>query len=93
MRFVILLLAAGASFSLSATASSAEPRANTDRHSVDGIRMIDATKLTVAELMALANAERRNPGPLSCCDWSGGNCLDAHEFRKTSVTPVGFDPD
>lgn len=36
------------------------------------IEMIDETTLTVAELMALAAAERDAPTALSCCDWSIG---------------------
>ena len=36
------------------------------------IRMIDATTLSMADLMALAAAERDNPTPLSCCDWGAG---------------------
>ena len=41
---------------------------------VNGIRMIDATKLSVAELQALAAEERENAGAHSCCDWGGGGC-------------------
>ena len=41
---------------------------------VGGIRMIDATKLSVAEIQALAAAERENPTHVNCCDWSGGGC-------------------
>ena len=41
---------------------------------VDGIRMIDATKLSVAEIQALAAAEREHPTHVNCCDWSGGGC-------------------
>ncbi len=37
--------------------------------------MIDATKLSVAELMALAAAERAAPTRLSCCDWGGLGCV------------------
>ncbi len=36
--------------------------------------MIDATKLSVAELMALADAERQNAERHNCCDWGGGGC-------------------
>ena len=36
------------------------------------IRMIDAKGLSVADLMAMAAAERRQPTALSCCDWGGG---------------------
>jgi len=39
------------------------------------ITMIDATKLTVAELMALANQDRQAATLVDCCDWSGGGCL------------------
>ena len=38
------------------------------------IRMIDASELTVEELLALAAAERENAGPHSCCDWGGMGC-------------------
>ena len=41
---------------------------------VNGIRMIDATKLSVAEIQAMAAAERENPTHVNCCDWSGGGC-------------------
>lgn len=41
---------------------------------VNGIRMIDATKLSVAELQALAAAERETPTHVNCCDWGGGGC-------------------
>ena len=39
------------------------------------IKLIDATKLTVADLMALAAAERDAPTPLNCCDWGGLGCV------------------
>ena len=57
---------------------------------VKDITMIDATRLTVAELMALANAERQNPGPFSCCDWSGGNCMEAQEIFGTAKRATDF---
>lgn len=38
------------------------------------IEMIDATKLSVADLMAMAAAERDTPTPLNCCDWGGLGC-------------------
>jgi hypothetical protein len=41
---------------------------------INGIRMIDATKLSVAELQALAAEERENATFLNCCDWGGGGC-------------------
>ena len=41
---------------------------------INGIRMIDATKLSVAELQALAAAERENATHINCCDWGGGGC-------------------
>lgn len=41
---------------------------------IDGIRFIDASKLSVTELQALAAAERENPTHVNCCDWSGGGC-------------------
>ncbi|NNC60508.1 MAG: hypothetical protein HKO05_11025 [Erythrobacter sp.] len=37
-------------------------------------RMIDATGLTVQELMALALAEREAGAAHSCCDWGGLGC-------------------
>lgn len=40
------------------------------------IRMIDASKLTLEELMELARAERNDPTRLQCCDWGGGTCID-----------------
>jgi|AMFO01.1.fsa_nt_gi hypothetical protein len=43
--------------------------------------MIDATKLSVAELMALAAAERAAPTRLSCCDWGGLGCV-TREAKK-----------
>lgn len=36
------------------------------------ITMIDATRLTMEELLAMANVERQNPNDWSCCDWGGG---------------------
>ena len=39
------------------------------------ITMIDATTLTVEQLMAMAAAERDAPTPLSCCDWGGLGCV------------------
>ena len=41
---------------------------------VNGIRMIDAAKLSVAELQALAAAERENATHINCCDWGGIGC-------------------
>ena len=41
---------------------------------VNGIRTIDATKLSVAELLALAGAARESASHVNCCDWSGGGC-------------------
>lgn len=38
-------------------------------------QIIDATKLTVEELMALARAERERPTSFSCCDWGGLGCV------------------
>lgn len=40
----------------------------------EDITIIDATSLTLEELMALSRAERENPTRLQCCDW-GGSCL------------------
>ncbi len=39
---------------------------------ISAIRMIDASTLTMEELLAMANAERQNPNDWSCCDWGGG---------------------
>ncbi len=39
-----------------------------------GPKMIDATGLSVKELMALAAAERAAPDAMSCCDWGGLGC-------------------
>ena len=36
--------------------------------------MIDATTLTVAELMALAAEERESAQAHDCCDWGGLGC-------------------
>lgn len=44
---------------------------------VNGIRMIDATKLTVAELQAMAADERESATRVQCCDWGGGGCNPA----------------
>lgn len=41
---------------------------------INGIRMIDATKLSVTELQALAAAERENATHINCCDWGGSGC-------------------
>ena len=41
---------------------------------VNGIRLIDAKHLSVAELQARAAEERANAGAHSCCDWGGGGC-------------------
>ena len=38
------------------------------------IKMIDGTKLTVEELMAMAAAEREAEGAHTCCDWGGMGC-------------------
>lgn len=43
--------------------------------SPDNIEMIDASKLSLEELMALAHQERENATRLHCCDWGGGSCL------------------
>ena len=40
----------------------------------EDVQMIDASTLSLEELMALAAAERANPTRLQCCDW-GGSCL------------------
>lgn len=42
---------------------------------------IDATTLTVAELLALAAAERERADPSGCCDWGGLGCMP-HESRR-----------
>ena len=38
-------------------------------------RLVDATKLTVEELLALAVAERERADRLGCCDWGGLGCM------------------
>ncbi|MGI9394158.1 MAG: hypothetical protein ACR2OY_05885 [Boseongicola sp.] len=54
---------------------------------INGIRMIDATKLSVAELQALAIAERENPTHVNCCDWSGGGGCNPARARALMGLP------
>ncbi len=49
---------------------------------INGIRLIDASKLSVAELQALAAAERANATHINCCDWGGNGC-DPERARAT----------
>jgi len=62
MRYLAILL-------LSATPLWAEGESATPE-----IKMIDATTLTVEELMALAAAERESVGAHTFCDWGGMGC-------------------
>ncbi|MGI9390048.1 MAG: hypothetical protein ACR2O1_08330 [Boseongicola sp.] len=54
---------------------------------INGIRMIDATKLSVAEMRALAAAERENPTHVNCCDWSGGGGCNPSRARALMGLP------
>lgn len=60
----------------------------------NGIRMVDASKLSVAELQALAAAARAEAGREMCCDWGGLGCVphtvrSAAERLKAARTPGG----
>ncbi|MDD9921620.1 MAG: hypothetical protein OXQ92_04965 [Boseongicola sp.] len=61
MRQLILILA------LAGPVAAQEP--------AEAPALIDATKLSVAELMALAAAEREAQDALGCCDWGGLGCV------------------
>ena len=58
---------------------------------VNGITLIDATKLSLEELMALADTERQNATRLHCCDWGGGGC-DSKAALKTFAPGASNQP-
>ena len=76
MRFLVFILTL---LALPATAEESAVQI------VNGIRIIDATKLSVAELMALADEERQNATPAHCCDWGGGGCDPAAALAERSA--------
>lgn len=65
MRLILFL-------ALTLAAPAVAQDASETANPAQAIRMIDAKGLSVAELMAMAAAERRQPTALSCCDWGGG---------------------
>lgn len=76
MRFLVFILTL---LALPATAEESAVQI------VNGIRIIDATKLSVAELMALADEERQTATRAQCCDWGGGGCDAAAALAERSA--------
>lgn len=71
MRAIILIIALA---SPAASQQISEPAQPT---------LIDATKLSVAELLALAAQERAEQSAQGCCDWGGLGCVP-HQVRAGS---------
>ena len=65
--------------SLPAPANEADPKVTPE--------LIDATRLSVTELMALAAAERDGAEAHSCCDWGGLGCRAETMSAARSRTP------
>ncbi|MDJ0826029.1 MAG: hypothetical protein QNJ16_11055 [Rhodobacter sp.] len=52
-----------------------------------GPRLVDATQLSVAELLSMAAEERTNASWLKCCDWGGPGCTAEAKPEPQSAKP------
>lgn len=59
---------------------------------VNGIRIIDARQLSVADLQRLAAAERANATRAQCCDWGGMGCDPAVAREAVGPTEHALGP-